>query len=144
MICLWSTKSRTNREHWASFPPLFEILGCGIIWRALGVEESLDNSIVNVAPLFVTHRVGVVAHPILVFVEYSPVGIIPTTWACWDYCFSSAQWVESVLGGCTTQVDYDAGVVQHDSWGSLLGRSVGNRMGWAIAPLYHLLLDMGS
>lgn len=35
---------------------------------------------------------------------------------------------------CTTQVDYDEGAIANDSWGSLLGRSVGKRMGWDVLP----------
>jgi len=32
--------------------------------------------------------------------------------------------------GCTTQVYYDAGILPHDYYGWLMGRSVVNRMGW--------------
>lgn len=51
----------------------------------------MDN---RVSPLSVTHRVGVVAHPILVFAEYTLVGIIPTSRACWDCPSLSGQRVE--------------------------------------------------
>jgi len=48
----------------------------------------MDN---RVSPISFTHRSGIVAHPILAFAEYTLVGIIPTSWAGWDYPSPSGQ-----------------------------------------------------
>jgi len=67
--------------------------------------------------------------PCLFITEYTLVGIIPTSRTCQEYCSSFGQQVRVYLG-CTTQVNYDVGVLPHDYLGSLMGRSVDSRMGW--------------
>ena len=46
--------------------------------------------------------------------------------------------------GCTTQVDYDAGVLPYDSEGSLMGKLVGNMIGLRFSPLCGSGLRMSS
>jgi len=63
------------------------------------VEGSLDNRFVDVSPLSVTPRVRDVSSHILAYTEYTPVGIIPTSWAqCWEYHSSCSQRLERMLG----------------------------------------------
>lgn len=108
-----------------NLPTLFISQGEESRWRAPRVERTLDN---RGLPLSVTYRARVVAHPMLVFSEYTPVGIIPTSWACWECRSSSGQWDESVLGG----VQPKAIMMQvfYHMTRSSMGRSVGNMMGW--------------
>lgn len=77
----------------------------------------------RVSPIYVTHRVGVVAHPIFVFVEYTLVPIKPIGSGCSDYPSLSPQQVK-MLGGVRSlplvsrisclSFDYVAGVLPHD------------------------------
>ena len=99
MICFLSKKRMTNREHSSNSPPHLSSQGEELRWKDPRVEGSLDNRVVDVAPLSVTHRVGDVISPILVYAEYTPVGITPISWACWKYHSLSGQQVERVLGG---------------------------------------------
>ena len=88
----------TDRGHWANSSSLFELPGWGIEREGSWVEATLNN---RVWPLSVTHRVKDATPlssygwrmllPFVVFAEYTLVGIIPTSCACWEYRSSFGQ-----------------------------------------------------
>lgn len=81
-----------------TLPPCLSSQGEELRWRAPRVEGSLDNRVIDVAPLSITHRVGDVRSPTLVYSEYTPVGIMPISWVCWEYHSPFVKGVERVLG----------------------------------------------
>jgi len=68
----------------------------GTLYNRVLPYMSLDH---RELPISVTHKVGVVAHPIMVLTKYTLVGIIPISRAYWEYHSSSGQQVEGMLGG---------------------------------------------
>lgn len=152
---MWPLQIRgfVDREHWAYLFPLgwapkvgmehWGLLGLRDLWT-IGVCDPYSCSRSGISTI-VTHRVCVIlVHydnsgipPYLGLAKYNPVGIIPTSRACWDCPSLSGQRVDEAWGVLSLplvsrvshpSLDYDAGVLPHESWGSFLGRSIRKRM----------------
>lgn len=113
----------------------------------------------QVSPIFI-HRVCLIhVHfdksgipPLFVYVEYTPIGMTPTSWPCW-YCPSPYdQRVEEALE-CVILTFSKLGISPKLGWGCkwcmrwllsvIVGNITGKYDGLTYAPLYHLFIDMG-